>query len=66
MGGEGVTEWGKGREGHPSLFPTLTHLEAQLVGHQQGQHKQCPLHSVSRQNVLLRATFLQLYKLLAP
>lgn len=60
------TEWAKVRKASCSLLPTLTGLEAQLSGHQQGQHEQYPLHGVGCWNALLREGLLLPYKPLAP
>ena len=49
-----------------NLLPTVSRLEGQLSGHQQGQHQQCSLHHGGSWSPLLRAGFLRHYKPLAP
>ena len=49
-----------------NLLPTVSRLEGQLSGHQQGQHKQCSLHHGGGWSALLRTGYLLFYTPLAP
>ena len=59
-------QWARIRRAIWIPFPTLSRLEGQLSGHQQGQHKQCSLHHGGSWSALLRAGFCLLYTPLAP
>ena len=66
--GKDAVRWQRARirRAIQTLLPTLMHLEGQLSGHQQGQHKQCSLHCGGSWSALFRAGFRLLYTPLAP